>query len=159
MPQPDGKLLDWTTFLTVIGQFPLEFFSTRTVLTDNEGLASSAGLIEALGRQDLQDVLSEFLTSLFTVKALPSQMPKFGAQADQVLIGICNMILILTYKYEEPVVFWLKQLMEPCLDALRQTLSSTYLANKLVEAKIHSFIVLVSRLYEYGSDKLRQSLR
>ena len=69
------------------------------------------------------------------------------------------MILILTYKYEEPVVLWLKQLMEPCLDALRQTLSSTYLANKLVEAKIHSFTVLVSRLYEYGSDKLRQMLR
>ena len=69
------------------------------------------------------------------------------------------MLLILTYKYEEPVVLWFKQLMEPCLDALRQTLSSTYLANKLVEAKIHSFTVLVSRLYEYGSDKLRQMLR
>ena len=82
VPQPDGQLLDWTTFFTVIGHFPLEFFSTRTVLTDDEGLSSAAGLIEALGRQDLQDALSEYLTSLFTVKALPSQMPKFGGQAD-----------------------------------------------------------------------------
>ena len=93
-------------FFAVIGHFPLEFFCTRTIFQDNDGLASAAGLIEALGRQDLQDVLSEFLNSLFTVKALPSQMPKFGSDPDRVLTGICNMILILTYKYEEPVVFW-----------------------------------------------------
>ena len=49
--------------------------------------------------------------------------------------------------------------MEPCLDAFRQALSSTYLANKLVEAKINSFVMMVQRLYEYGPDMLRQVLR
>jgi len=86
---------------------PLEFFCTRTVFTDVEGIQASADLIEALGRQDLQSAIQEFLNSLFTVNAMPSQMPKFGQHTELVLKGICNMLLILTTKYEDPLVFWL----------------------------------------------------
>ena len=49
--------------------------------------------------------------------------------------------------------------MEPCIEAFKQSLNSTYLANKLVEAKVHNFVMMVQRLYDYGPDKLRQVLR
>ena len=69
------------------------------------------------------------------------------------------MVLMLTTKYEDPLVFWLQQFMEPILDSFRQSLSSTYLQHKLVEAKVECFANLTSRLYEYGTDKLRACLR
>lgn len=75
------------------------------------------------------------------------------------MTGIANMILILTTKYEDPMIIWLQQLMEPVLDSLRQGMSSSYLKHRLVEAKVHSFANLVSRLYDNGSDKLRLCVR
>ena len=42
---------------------------------------------------------------------MPMQMSKFGAKTDKILTGIANLVLILTTKYEEPLVIWFKQLM------------------------------------------------
>lgn len=50
---------------------------------------------------------------------MPRQNPKFGAKTEKILKGICNMILILTTKYEDPLVIWLQQFMEPILDSFR----------------------------------------
>ena len=69
------------------------------------------------------------------------------------------MLLILTTKYEDPMIIWLQQIMEPILDSFRQSLSSTYLQHRLVEAKVSCFAHIVLRLYEFGSDKLRACLR
>ena len=69
------------------------------------------------------------------------------------------MILMLTTKYEEPLILWLQQFMEQALDSFRQALSSTYLQNKLVEAKIECFVKFTARLYDYGTDKLRKCVR
>ena len=93
---------------TIIGEYPLEFFSTRTVLTDNEGIQGAADLIEALGRQDLQTAIQDYLNTLFTVNAMPSQMSKSGYKTNEIMKGICNMILILTTKYEDPLIIWLQ---------------------------------------------------
>jgi citrate lyase synthetase len=41
---------NWSQFFILIGQMPLEFFCTRTVFTDGEGIQASADLIESLGR-------------------------------------------------------------------------------------------------------------
>lgn len=38
---------------------------------------------------------------------MPSQIAKFGLRTDRILNGICRLILILTMKYEEPLVIWL----------------------------------------------------
>ena len=48
-----GCELDWSVLFGLIGDLPLEFFSTRTVFTDFDGIQGAADLIEALGRQDL----------------------------------------------------------------------------------------------------------
>ena len=61
-----------------MGYLPLEFFSDKTVHLDQEGLNASSQLIDSLHRETLMEVIGEYLTTLFTVKALPSQMPKFG---------------------------------------------------------------------------------
>ena len=37
------------------------------------------------------------------------------------------MLLILTTKYEDPLIYWFQQFMEPTLDGFRHSLSSTYL--------------------------------
>jgi len=150
---------DWSLLFSLVGELPLEFFSTRTVFTDVEGIQAAADLVEALGRLDLQSAIQDYLTTLFTTNAMPTSMSKFGSRTEKVMRGICNMVLILTTKYEDPLVFWLQQFMEPVLDSFRQGLSSSYLQHKLVEAKIHNFSLLVARLYDYGSDKLRVCVR
>ncbi len=50
--------------------------------------------------------IKDYLTTLFTVNAMPMTMPKFGVKAEKVLKGICYMLLILTTKYDEPLVLW-----------------------------------------------------
>ena len=157
--QQPSQDFDWSTLFTIVGELPLEFFSTRTVFTDASGIQAAADLIESLGRQDLQTAIQDYLQSLFTTNAMPSTIPKFGLRTDKVMTGIANMILILTTKYEDPMIIWLQQFMEPVLDSFRQGMSSSYLKHRLVEAKVHSFANLVSRLYDYGSDKLRLCVR
>ena len=49
---------------------------------------------------------------------MPVQMSKFGTKTDAIVQGICNMLLILTTKYEDPMIIWLQQIMEPILDSL-----------------------------------------
>lgn len=44
------ETFDWSAFFALIGELPLEFFSTRTVFTDVEGIQGAADLIESLGR-------------------------------------------------------------------------------------------------------------
>ena len=90
---------------------------------------------------------------------MPHLIPKFGSRVDTILLGMANMITILTTKYEEPLIYWLQQLMESALDSFRQALSSTYLQNKLVEAKIDCFYKFTARLYKYGSEKLQVCVR
>lgn len=46
-------------------------------------------------------MIGEYLIALFTVKALPSQMPKFGGQLELISKGLANLILILANKEEE----------------------------------------------------------
>ena len=50
---------------------------------------------------------------------MPVQMPKFGVKTEKVLKGLCNMLLILTTKYEDPLIVWFQQFMEPILDSFR----------------------------------------
>jgi hypothetical protein len=76
-------------------------------MIDNEGIQSAATLVDRLGVSNVQDAVQEYLTSLFTVKALPSQMPKFGIQSETVLTGISNIILILSNQNEQQVATWL----------------------------------------------------
>jgi len=72
-----------------------------------------------VGRQELQGAISDYLTALFTTNAMPVQMPKFGVKTEKVLKGLCNMLLILTTKYEDPLIVWFQQFMEPILDSFR----------------------------------------
>ena len=89
-----------------MSQLPVEFFCTRTVFTDVDGIQAAADLIEQVGRQELMTAIKDYLTTLFTVNAMPMTMPKFGVKAEKVLKGICYMLLILTTKYDEPLVLW-----------------------------------------------------
>jgi len=45
---------------------------------DQEALQATARLLEAIGCPRVQSAITDYLLSLFTVKALHLQMPKFG---------------------------------------------------------------------------------
>ena len=48
-----GQEFDWSTLFALVGELPVEFFTTRTVFTDVEGVQATSDLVESLGRQDL----------------------------------------------------------------------------------------------------------
>jgi hypothetical protein len=86
-------------------------------------------------------------------------MPNFGQHTESVLKGILNLVIVLTNKYQSPALPWFIQLMEPCTEALRESLSSTYLANQLVEARISNFVHLVRHLNDYGTESLLNAVK
>jgi len=157
-PTPTSEF-DWSSFFCIIGLMPLEFFSTRTVFLDKEGLSIAAQLIETVGRDALQTAIADYLQSLFTVMAHSLDMPKFGKNCDGILKGISSMLLILEQTYEDPIIYWLLQTLEPCMASIDSALSSTYFASKLVDSKLHSLNLVLTQLYQYGSVKLLPRLR
>lgn len=151
--------VDWKTLFKLFGQMNTEFFSTCCVFVDKEALDAAARLLNKIGKEKVQDAIGDFLNSLFTVKALHQQMPKFGAHYETILKGIANLTLISLLVYQEPMTYWFTQKLELSLTVFDTMLESTYLSNKLVESKIHCFELLMTHLYTYGQDQVRQALR
>ena len=87
-------------------------------------------------------------------------MPRFGQDCDVILKGMCKLIISLGNGQQgEQCALWLKQALAGGMEALDNAFNSTYMANKLVEQKIHCFALLMKTLYTYGSDPIRNVLR
>lgn len=84
MPDVD----EWTLFFKIVGAMPLEFFSFKTV-EDNEAhsICKSLGIMA-------QKIICEYLNTLFCVKVLSENMPRFGKDTELVLLGICKLMVI-----------------------------------------------------------------
>lgn len=154
----DEQNFNWSRFFAILGYLPLEFFSKKTVHLDEEGLSASSQLIDSLHKETVREMIGEYLIALFTVKALPSQMPKFGGQLELISKGLANLILILANKEEEQTEVWFTETIFSCVNAVKEILGSTYVGPKVTESKIQCFTKLVKCLFEYGPDKLKNSL-
>jgi hypothetical protein len=60
-------------------------------------------------------------------------MPKFSGDGDAIVNGMTKMVLSLDIGNPEDCVMWLKVCMPPVLAAIDGALTSTYMANRLVE--------------------------
>jgi len=58
---------DWSCFFKLIGYFPLEFFSSSTIMDDKEARMSSKVLINSL---KIRENVYDYVNNLFTVKAM-----------------------------------------------------------------------------------------
>ena len=58
---------DWSCFFKLMGYMPLEFFSSNTILDDQEAKSCSLALISAL---KTQENILDYLNALFQVKAM-----------------------------------------------------------------------------------------
>jgi hypothetical protein len=141
------EIEDWSCFFKLIGYMPLEFFSSKSVLDDQEAKSSSAILINSL---KVRDNVSEYLNALFQVKAMSVQMPKFGKDTDLILEGIFRLIV------GEQDVKWLRDALVGALQALDAAISSSYMSVKLVEQKICYFVKMCKALQKYGSPAVQQ---
>jgi len=83
---------EYTTLFKLIGFMPLEFFSSKTVLDDKNSRSAIQKLI-CLPDSSLKSVLQDYLHTLFTVKAMSIQMPKFGKDVDLILKGMCKLLM------------------------------------------------------------------
>lgn len=108
---------------------------------------SSKILINSL---KIRENVYDYINSLFTVKAMSIQMPKFGKDTDLIIKGICKLIL------SEEDLNWLRYLMANSLQALDAAMESSYMSIKLVEEKIHYFGKICKTLFNYGAPLNKQ---
>ena len=73
------------------------------------------------------EAISDYLNTLFQVKAMSVQMPKFGKDTDLILDGIFRLIM------GENDNKWLKDQLFASMQVFDQTISSSYMSVKLVE--------------------------
>ena len=86
------EIEEWGTFFKFIGNMPLEFFSKNTIFDDVEARKSCFGIITGTDKL-LKASICEYLNTIFTVKAMSVQIPKFGKDADLVLCGITRLLM------------------------------------------------------------------
>lgn len=141
------EIEDWSCFFKLIGYMPLEFFSSNTILDDQEAKLSSQLLIDAL---KIKENVLDYLNALFQVKAMSVQMPKFGKDTELILEGIFRLIIAAKD------VKWLQDGFIGSLQAFDAALSSSYMSVKLVEEKIWYFIKMCKLLQKYGSPEIQK---
>lgn len=111
---------DWTCFFKLVGNMPIEFFSAKTIFDDAEGRKSTQIILNVTDKY-LKNAICDYLNTLFTIKAMSVQIPKFGKEADLVLTGICRLMM----SYDDST--WLASTFGIILESFDSSLQSSYL--------------------------------
>ncbi len=157
--------INYTLLLKLIGKMPVEFFSNQA-FSDREGQQYARVLLHRLGEKNIvEGLIAGYVNDLFQVKAIVQQMPKFGNEIDLLIQGIARLVLILALPKQQGEVSdpnshsWFRDIMRPNWDSIQQILSSAYLSPEVLDSKVRYLSVLISTLYKYGDDGLKQALR
>lgn len=110
-----ASITDFSTLFKLIGLMPLEFFSSKTILDDHKARAATTKLIGCFQDQ-LHQQICEYLTTLFTVKAMSIQMPKYGRDVTLIVKGISRLTMI------SATSAWLQSTMDASVEAIDSAL-------------------------------------
>ncbi|CDW83820.1 rrna methylase family [Stylonychia lemnae] len=154
------KDINVSLLLKIIGKMPIQFFTNQTSYQDKEAHKASITFVDLFAVQWIQDgTITQYLKDLFEIKAIVSQMPKYGNEIDLIISGLAKVLLALGLRYQDQHYQWFIATIRPIFENLTHILNSSYLSPEVLDSKVRYLSILFRTIYNYSDNQFRHVLR